>query len=185
MQAAQRWFKQRPFRYTLEPGPLPQLAPMDAFLFQTQKGFCEHYASSFTALMRAAGVPARVVVGYQGGDWVGAATGGDGYLDVRQSDAHSWSEVWLGASGWLRVDPTGWVDPARIERGLAGSLADRPGELALLKIGPAWLRQLGQRWGAWTCSGPAGCWASTAPPSRPGWASGWGPGKTGRGCCWC
>ncbi len=148
VEAARRWYQQRPFRYTLEPGPLPWLAPMDAFLFQTQKGFCEHYAASFTALMRAAGVPARVVVGYQGGDWVGAASGGGGYLDVRQSDAHSWSEVWLGASGWVRVDPTGWVDPARIERGLAGSLADRPGELALLRLGPTWLRELGQRWGS-------------------------------------
>ncbi|MCP9850013.1 DUF3488 and transglutaminase-like domain-containing protein [Cyanobium sp. Morenito 9A2] len=148
VKAAESWYRQRPFRYTLDPGRLPRLAPLDAFLFQSQQGFCEHYAASFTALMRAAGVPARVVVGYQGGEWVGPASGGEGYLDVRQSDAHSWSDVWLGPEGWVRVDPTGWVDPARIERGLAGSLADRPGELALLRLGPAWLRQLGQRWGS-------------------------------------
>lgn len=148
VEAAQSWFQQRPFRYTLQPSALAEVAPLDSFLFGTQAGFCEHFAASFTALMRAAGVPARVVVGYQGGDWTGSPGSGDGYLDVRQSDAHSWSEVWLGDSGWGRVDPTGWVDPSRIERGLAGSLSNRPGELALLRLGPPWLRQLGQRWGA-------------------------------------
>ena len=147
VEAAQSWFQQRPFRYTLQPGELPDVAPLDTFLFGTQAGFCEHFAASFTALMRAAGVPARVVVGYQGGDWTGNAVSADGYLDVRQSDAHSWSEVWLGESGWGRVDPTAWVDPARIERGLADSLRNRPGERALLRLGPSWLRELDRRWG--------------------------------------
>lgn len=148
VEAARRWFRQLPFRYTLQPGALPAVAPLDSFLFGTRAGFCEHFAASFTALMRSAGVPARVVVGYQGGDWVSTGGDGEGYLDVRQSDAHAWSEVWLEPQGWVRVDPTGWVDPARIEQGLAGSLSNRPGELALLRLGPSWLRNLGQRWGA-------------------------------------
>jgi protein-glutamine gamma-glutamyltransferase len=119
--AALRFFNREPFRYTLSP---PRLTgdPVDEFLFETRAGFCEHYASSFTVLMRSAGIPARVVTGYQGGQWNRAG----GYLLVRQSDAHAWSEVWLDGKGWIRVDPTGAVAPERIELGIRAALEDEP-----------------------------------------------------------
>ncbi len=84
---------------------------MDDFLFNSQRGFCEHYASAFTYLMRAAGIPARVVVGYQGGKMNPL----DDYMIVRQSDAHAWTEVWVG-NHWQRVDPTAAVSPDRVEQ---------------------------------------------------------------------
>jgi hypothetical protein len=84
-------------------------------MLNTRKGYCEHYASSFTIMMRLAGVPARVVIGYQGGEW---NEQGD-YMIIRQSDAHAWSEVWLDEEGWIRVDPTSAVAPERIEYGLS------------------------------------------------------------------
>lgn len=102
------------FTYTLNP-PLLGRDSVDEFLFDTRKGFCEHYASAFVFLMRAAGIPARVVTGYQGGWWSDSG----GYLLVRQSDAHAWAEIWRDGRGWLRVDPTAAVSPARIERGAA------------------------------------------------------------------
>ncbi|MEI7665877.1 MAG: transglutaminase domain-containing protein, partial [Synechococcaceae cyanobacterium ELA263] len=108
LDAARRWFRSQNFSYSTSPGSLPQRAPLDAFLFERRQGFCGHYASSFTALMRAAGVPARVVSGYRGGSWV-QPIGGNGYLDLRQSDAHAWSEVWLPAEGWRQVDPSLWI----------------------------------------------------------------------------
>jgi len=99
------------FSYTLNPPPLGRNS-MDDFMFETRAGYCEHYASSFTFLMRAAGIPARVVVGYQGGYWneFGA------YMVVRQSDAHAWSEIWQDGEGWVRIDPTAAVSPDRVER---------------------------------------------------------------------
>jgi transglutaminase-like putative cysteine protease len=103
-------FRDEPFVYTLRPPPLGE-DPIDAFLFETRRGFCEHYAASFVLLMRLAGVPARIVTGYQGGE---LNTVGD-YLTVRQSDAHAWAEVWLADAGWTRVDPTAEVAPGRIE----------------------------------------------------------------------
>lgn len=109
--AALRHFNSQPFVYTLEP-PLLGDDPVDGFLFETRRGFCEHYAAAFTLLMRAAGIPARVVTGYQGGE---LNTVG-GYLIVRQSDAHAWAEIWLDEQGWVRVDPTAAVAPERIER---------------------------------------------------------------------
>ncbi len=110
------YFRQQPFHYTLRPPLLDD--PIDEFLFQTRRGFCEHYAGSFVFLMRAAGLPARVVVGYQGGRYNPL---GDYYL-VRQSDAHAWAEVHLPARGWVRVDPTAAVSPARVEAGAAAAL---------------------------------------------------------------
>lgn len=106
------------FSYTLEP-PLLGRDSVDEFLFDTRAGFCEHYASAFVFLMRAAGIPARVVTGYQGGWWSGAG----GYLLVRQSDAHAWSEIWMQGRGWVRIDPTAAVAPERIRsgEGLGGS----------------------------------------------------------------
>ncbi len=97
------------YRYTLEPGVFgPHSA--DEFWFDRKQGFCEHIAASFVILMRAAGVPARIVTGYQGGE----RNAVDGYWVVRQSDAHAWAEVWLAGQGWVRVDPTAAVAPARI-----------------------------------------------------------------------
>ena len=98
------------FVYTLEP-PLLGEDPVDAFLFESRRGFCEHYASAFTVLMRAAGIPARVVTGYLGAEYNNLG----GYWIVRQADAHAWSEVWLEGEGWRRVDPTSIVAPTRIE----------------------------------------------------------------------
>ncbi|MFP4155140.1 MAG: DUF3488 and DUF4129 domain-containing transglutaminase family protein [Halothiobacillaceae bacterium] len=109
-------FMSEPFSYTLSPGRLPEDNGMDHFLFEQQRGFCEHYASAFVLMMRAAGVPARVVTGYHGGEV------NDDYLIVRQSDAHAWAEVWSEADGWLRVDPTGVIAPERIETGVADSV---------------------------------------------------------------
>lgn len=105
-------FREQPFSYTLTP-PLLGSQAMDEFLFQTRAGFCEHYASAFVLLMRAAGIPARVVTGYQGG----MVNRLGGYVLVRQSDAHAWTEVWLEGRGWVAVDPTSAIDPARVEPG--------------------------------------------------------------------
>ncbi len=110
-------FNQEEYYYTLEPPPLGS-NPVDRFLFQTRRGFCEHYASAFAVMMRAAGIPARIVVGYQGGE---LNTLGD-YMIVRQSDAHAWTEVWLEGAGWRRVDPTAAVAPERIDAGRTGAM---------------------------------------------------------------
>jgi transglutaminase-like putative cysteine protease len=112
-QAALDYFRQENFVYTLSP-PLLGDDPVDEFLFGTRRGFCEHYAAAFVALMRAANIPSRVVVGYLGGE---LNTAGD-YLIVRQSDAHAWAEIWLPERGWVRMDPTGAIAPERIELGL-------------------------------------------------------------------
>ena len=110
------------FGYTLSPAPLGRNA-VDDFLFNTREGFCEHYASSFTILMRSAGIPARVVTGYQGGYWNKLGN----YLLVRNSDAHAWSEVWLAGQGWVRIDPTAAVRPERVTRGAAPAIGDERG----------------------------------------------------------
>jgi len=112
-------FNQEDYYYTLEPPPLGS-NPVDRFLFDTKQGFCEHYASAFAVMMRAAGVPARVVLGYQGGEM---HPSGD-YMVVRQADAHAWTEVWLDGEGWRRVDPTAAVAPERVELGRSGAVAD-------------------------------------------------------------
>lgn len=114
-----RHFNQEEFHYTLD-APLLGLNQVDDFLFRTRSGYCEHYASAFTVMMRMAGIPARVVTGYQGG-WYNEF--GD-YLLVRQSDAHAWSEIWLEDSGWTRVDPTAAVSPLRVQEGSLGALSD-------------------------------------------------------------
>jgi protein-glutamine gamma-glutamyltransferase len=110
-------FRRQPFFYTLEPPPLG-LNSVDEFLFDTRRGFCGHYASAFATLMRAAGIPARVVTGYHGGTYNRFAD----YWIVGQSDAHAWDEVWLEGRGWVRFDPTSAVAPGRVEAGLEGSL---------------------------------------------------------------
>lgn len=114
-------FRDEPFYYTLLP-PALGAHPVDEFLFETREGFCEHYASAFAMLLRAAGIPARVVLGYQGGEYNPLT----GYHLVRQSDAHAWNEVWLPGTGWQRVDPVGAVAPYRVSQGLLGAM--RAGE---------------------------------------------------------
>lgn len=118
MQAVLRSFNQDGFTYTLTP---PQLGEhsVDEFLFSGKSGFCEHFSSAFVVVMRAAGIPARVVTGYLGGELNPI---GD-YLIVRQADAHAWSEVWLKDEGWVRVDPTAAVSPARIEQGITAAVS--------------------------------------------------------------
>jgi transglutaminase-like putative cysteine protease len=134
---ALNFFRTQRFFYTLAP---PELGAetVDEFLFDTKRGFCEHYASSFVFLMRAANIPARVVTGYLGGEVNPIGN----YLIVRQAEAHAWAEVWLSGKGWLRIDPTAAVSPARIEIGLAAALpAGEPLPLGL-RIDASWIRQL-------------------------------------------
>lgn len=137
VRAALAMFHDDGFSYTLHPAPLGRDA-MDDFLFSTREGFCEYYASAFTVLMRAAGVPARVVTGYQGGFWNKLGN----YLLVRQSDAHAWSEVWLAGRGWVRVDPTAAVRPERVHLGASGA-AD-PDDRAWYQ--DAWMQGFRNRW---------------------------------------
>ncbi len=120
-------FRREEYYYTLEP-PRLELHSVDDFLFNTKRGFCEHFASAFTMLARAAGIPARLVTGYQGGEFNPMG----GYFIVRQSDAHAWSEVWLEGKGWVRVDPTAAVAPERVERGIDAAISESesvPGRL--------------------------------------------------------
>jgi transglutaminase-like putative cysteine protease len=109
------FFKNNMFSYTLRPDRLGR-DTVDDFLFISRNGFCEHFASAFTVLMRSAGVPARIVGGYQGGRW----NAWGNFLTVRQADAHVWCEVWLKGQGWVRVDPTFAVAPVRIDEGIDG-----------------------------------------------------------------
>ncbi|KXU39488.1 hypothetical protein AXE65_08265 [Ventosimonas gracilis] len=111
-------FKQAPYRYTLTPEALSKDS-IDSFLFDTQNGFCAHYAGASVFVLRAAGIAARMVSGYQGGEWNEVA----GFLQVRQYDAHAWVEYWHEQKGWRRIDPTFAVAPERIERGLEAALA--------------------------------------------------------------
>ncbi len=136
-------FRQEAFFYTLQPPLLGEHA-VDDFLFVTRSGFCEHFASAYVFLMRAAGVPARVVAGYQGGE----INPVDGYLTVRQSDAHAWAEIWLADRGWVRVDPTAAVAPSRIEQGIEAALPAGDPLPALVRIDADWLRDLRNRWEA-------------------------------------
>lgn len=146
-------FNREDFHYSLE-APLLGRHPVDEFLFDTRRGFCEHYASSFAVMMRMAGIPARIVTGYMGG-WYNAL--GDYYL-VRQSDAHAWTEIWLAGDGWSRVDPTAAVSPLRIQRGSLGALSD-PRHM----LDYSWLRGMRnsvdivqQRWNDWVIEYGAG-----------------------------
>ena len=111
------FFQTQRFRYSLSPGEYKR-NDLEEFLFHRRIGFCEHYAASFATLMRLAGVPARVVVGYLGGEFNEM---GHFYL-VRQSDTHAWCEVWLPVTGWTRVDPTNVVAPERVNLGFESFL---------------------------------------------------------------
>ena len=111
------YFRVNKFYYSLTPPALPRDA-VDEFLFDTREGFCEHFASSFVVLMRAAGIPARVVTGYQGGEYNDVGE----YMVIRQRDAHAWAEVYFDDRGWVRVDPTAAVAPERVSLGFADAL---------------------------------------------------------------
>jgi len=112
-------FRDEDFTYTLAPGVVHPRDPVDGFLFESRRGFCEHYASAFAVLLRGAGIPARIVTGYQGGELNPRGN----YLIVRQSDAHAWTEVLIDGA-WERFDPTGAVSPLRIESGISRALPD-------------------------------------------------------------
>ncbi len=139
------------YQYTLEPGVYGQHTA-DDFWFERRQGFCEHIASAFVVLMRALDIPARIVTGYQGGELNGV----DGFWTVRQRDAHAWAEVWLQGQGWVRVDPTAAVAPARLgslerlgapEGALAGALRNlNPGFVAQLRA--TW-EAINNRWNQW------------------------------------
>ncbi|MEM8984123.1 MAG: DUF3488 and transglutaminase-like domain-containing protein [Pseudomonadota bacterium] len=131
------------FVYTLKPPPLG-LNSMDEFLFTTRAGFCEHYASAFATLMRAGGIPARLIGGYQGGELNPLG----GYWIVRQSDAHAWVEIWTEDDGWVRVDPTAAVSSVRLESGLDAALRST-GQSGLGRwLDFEWLTQAGFTWDA-------------------------------------
>jgi len=145
--------------YTLRP-PLTGQHVADEFLFDTRRGFCEHFAASFVVLMRAAEVPARVVTGYQGGErnpvddtWV-----------IRQSDAHAWAEVWLDGRGWVRVDPTAAAAPARIEENLAAAVPVGDPLPLLARKGFDWLREARFRW--WAVNNAWNQWVLGFNPER-------------------
>ncbi|NOT15961.1 MAG: DUF3488 domain-containing transglutaminase family protein [Methylotenera sp.] len=141
--AALHKFRNEPFIYTLSP-PILGDNPVDDFLFNTKKGFCEHYASSFVYLMRAAGVPARIVTGYQGGE----LNPNGNYMIVRQSDAHAWAEVWLQNQGWVRVDPTAAVSPDRIEQGISNALPEADELPFMIRPNNTWFSTLYLQWDA-------------------------------------
>ena len=136
-------FHNEEFYYTLEPPALGN-NPVDRFLFDTRQGFCEHYASAFAVMMRAAGIPSRIVLGYQGGELNPLGS----YLIVRQADAHAWTEVWLPNRGWHRVDPTAAVAPERIESGISGAMMSGIGASWGLSTPLAWLHSMGLTWDA-------------------------------------
>jgi transglutaminase-like putative cysteine protease len=147
VQAVLDLFRREQFFYTLSPPPLGDDS-VDEFLFDTKRGFCGHYASAFAMLMRAAGIPARVVTGYHGGTYNPYA----GYWIVRQSNAHAWDEIWIAGQGWLRVDPTAAIAPDRVEPGLDGTPAMERGALGFRARVP-WITDLrlrldalGQTW---------------------------------------
>jgi transglutaminase-like putative cysteine protease len=143
VERALAYFREQPFEYTLSPEPLRGEDRIDDFLFETRSGFCELYAGAFTVLMRAAGIPARVVIGYQGA----AESANEAFWTVRQSDAHAWSEVWLPSEGWRRVDPTGAVSPERIDLGLGASVPDGDDVPDMARGGnDSWIRTARRAW---------------------------------------
>ncbi|MEM7294119.1 MAG: DUF3488 and transglutaminase-like domain-containing protein [Pseudomonadota bacterium] len=138
--------------YTLRPPPLNSNHTQDAFWFDTQRGFCSHYASAFVFAMRSAGLPARLVGGYLGGRY----NVDHGYITVRQMDAHAWVEVWLEGRGWVRVDPTAAVAPQRVlvdldelfanEPDLVAELAGRTRHFVPLRRLQLWLDSIEYQW---------------------------------------
>lgn len=150
---------QSEFTYSLQDTRLADNNPVDDFLFNRKRGYCEHFSSAFVVMMRSANIPARVVMGYQGGEW----NDDEQYLLVSQADAHAWAEVWLAGVGWQRVDPTSAVAPERIELGFRdyidqASQSSSNNGFAQLRQSP-WLAQMQMRldalnynWQSWVLS---------------------------------
>jgi len=136
-------FRDEPFVYTLNPDILRDDA-VDQFLFDSRRGFCENFAGAFAVMMRAGGVPARIVTGYQGGE----LNNNGGYLIVRQSEAHAWTEVHIPGEGWRRLDPTAWVAPDRVEHGLARALQESDQLARFARRDASLLHALNLRWDA-------------------------------------
>ncbi len=135
------YFKTENFVYTLTP-PVMEENPVGSFLFDIRAGFCGHYATAFVYLMRVAGVPARVVGGYQGGELNRVG----GFLEVRQANAHAWAEVWLRDKGWVRVDPTASVAPERVEQDVNVEQQIASGVVSFTGNHPGWFKQARQFW---------------------------------------
>jgi transglutaminase-like putative cysteine protease len=143
LQRTLRYFQDGGFEYTLTPPRLDRDS-IDDLLFNTRLGFCGHFASAYVTLMRAVGIPARVVTGYLGGTWNPVG----GYYVVRQSDAHAWAEIWLDDAGWTRVDPTAVVAPDRLQRGMNELLDSGASLTGRLFVQAPWLRRLRDTWDA-------------------------------------
>jgi transglutaminase-like putative cysteine protease len=143
IEAVLAMFHDEEYFYTLQPPALGS-NPVDRFLFDTRRGFCEHYASAFAFMMRSANIPVRIILGYQGGEFNPMG----GHLIVRQSDAHAWTEVWLERYGWYRVDPTAAVAPARIEFGARGAALNGIGETWGFSAPSQFLQNLTMTWDA-------------------------------------
>jgi transglutaminase-like putative cysteine protease len=147
VQALLSHFNREPYTYTLRP-PRLGINNIDDFLFETRSGFCAHYAGAMTFVLRSAGIPARVVAGYQGGEYNPAGN----YVQVRQFDAHAWVEYWQAGQGWVSVDPTFQVAPERIDLGLEEALADEQSFLEDSPFSPlryrnlSWLNELRMTW---------------------------------------
>ncbi len=133
--ALQQYFNTTEFFYTLEPGILDSGNTIDEFLFESKKGFCAHYAGSLVFMMRSVGIPARVVIGYLGFEENPVAD----YYSVYQYNAHAWVEIWVKGSGWIKIDPTGWVAPERIEKGLEEAVKQ---EFVGFSSSSPWLRNM-------------------------------------------
>ncbi len=139
---------QQPFRYTLTPDILA-VEGIDDFWFNTQNGFCEHYASNLTFIARAAGIPARIVIGYQGGE----KNPYSGNWVVRQANAHAWTEIWLQGQGWKRIDPTAAIHPSRVEQDAARGYRQRDlffdaSDFGEWFVDKGWLHDFRQMWEA-------------------------------------
>ncbi len=143
VQYALTMFHDQPFHYTLQPEILDGPDRVDQFLFDSRRGFCEHYAGAFVYLMRAADIPAHVVIGYQGG----TQNPLDENYVIRQQEEHAWAEVWIAGRGWMRVDPTGAVDPARVEEGISDALPNEDLAGSIYQRYP-WLGAVRNSWDA-------------------------------------
>ena len=139
LRAASEFFGRQLLAYTLNP-PLMRENAVDAFLFEHKRGFCEHFASAYAFALRAAGVPARVIGGYQGGE----INPVDGYFTVRQFDAHVWVEAWIEGQGWVRIDPTADSAPRRLDGGLRTAVSSEEAPL-MMRENYAWLREMRYR----------------------------------------
>lgn len=142
-QAVLAYFRNGGFEYTLTP-PLLGAESVDDFLFNSRRGFCGHFASAYATLMRAGGVPARVVTGYLGATWNPVG----GFYTVRQSQAHAWVEIWIDDEGWTRIDPTSVIAPERLQGGAVELLTRRNSAMRSLFGDAAWLRNLRDSWDA-------------------------------------